>query len=240
MAFPYITSPENIGQIPFRFLSTILARGLSYLPVTPNQVTIFRSILAMISLYFFSLGGGVNLLRAVSIFYVFEILDHVDGDLARLTGRTSALGPLLEQFVDTWASRPSNLFGFCIAFGMFRETQSLVGFILFGSTALGRMLWLEYRDVFGWQRKPKSDPKTYTGILAATSPQEGFRNLFEVLYIWNNTFLLIGALLHALLPNMIYDPLVVGFIVVAVLNNLPWMAITYCGFKEAWVRQTKR
>jgi len=234
MTFNYITPPENAGQIPFRFLSTIIARRLARTVVTPNQVTIFRALIVTISLFFFARGDSKSLVIGVVLFYVFEVLDHVDGDLARLTNRISPIGPLLEQFVDTWGSRPSNIFGFCIALGMYRQTASIAGFVLFGLTALGRMLWLEYRDIFGWQRKKKGPQMSYKGILGNRSFKSSLRNAFEVLYIWNNAFLLLGAILYPISSEMYYNSLVIGFCIVAILNNLPWIAITIIGFKNAW------
>ena len=194
--FNYITPPENGGQVIFRFLSTLIVRVLAKTPVTPNQVTFSRMLIVIVALYLFAVGEPATLLWAVGLFYVFELLDHVDGDLARHTKRFSKVGPLLEQFVDTWSSRPSNIFGLCIAIGMYNQTQEITGFVLFGLTALGRLLWLEYRDYFGWVRVSKKEAKEYQGVLGASSLKVALRNLFDVLYIWNNTFLLLGALVY--------------------------------------------
>lgn len=232
--FSYITPPVNGGQVIFRFLSTLIVRGLSRTGVTPNQVTMARMLVVIVSLYLFALGDPVSLLWAVGLFYLFEVLDHVDGDLARHTGRLSKIGPLLEQFIDTWSSRPSNVFGFCVALGMYNQTGRLTGFVLFGLTVLGRSLWLEYRDHFGWLRTAKEDALGYQGVLHAPSLKAGLRNLFEVLYIWNNTFLLVGALVYVPLRFLFgFDPLVVGFSIVAFLNNIPWVAILFRGFHRA-------
>jgi phosphatidylglycerophosphate synthase len=234
--FNYITPPVNGGQVIFRVLSTLIVRKLAKTPITPNQVTTVRMIVVVVSLYFFMLGDAVSLLWAVMLFYAFEVLDHVDGDLARYTDHLSKTGPLLEQFIDTWSSRPSNVFGFCVAFGMYNQSAEITGFVLFGLTALGRLLWLEYRDYFGWVRGPKEVSNEYQGVLDAPSLGAALRNLFQVLYIWNNTFLLIGALLYV--PAQLLfglDSLVIGFAIVAILNNLPWIAILFRGFSRAHI-----
>lgn len=238
MAFRYVTRPENIGQIPFRMLSAIVSRALARVPITPNQVTLLRTAIVLVSLWFFTLGGAENWLLAALLFYVFEILDHVDGDLARLTGRKSAVGPLLEQFIDSWAARPSNIFGFCIALGMYRQGEGdITGFVLFGLTALGRMLWLEYRDVFGWERAAitgKAPSKDYKPVFTAGSWREAARNLAQILYIWNNSFLLLAALFYAPLASISQiDPMVAAFAIVALLSHMPWIAIVVRGFAEA-------
>ncbi|MBI3358969.1 MAG: CDP-alcohol phosphatidyltransferase family protein [Nitrospirae bacterium] len=232
--FNYITPPENGGQVIFRFLSTLIVRGLAKTPIIPNHVTVSRMLIVIVALYLFALGDPVSLLWAVGLFYMFEVLDHVDGDLARYTKHFSKAGPLLEQFIDTWSSRPSNIFGLCIAIGMYNRTQEITGFVLFGATALGRLLWLEYRDYFGWVRVSKEEATEYRGVLGASSLKAALRNLFEILYIWNNTFLLLGALLYIPVQSLIgLDSLVVGFVIVAILNNLPWIAILYQGFSSA-------
>lgn len=238
MTFRYVTPPENAGQIPFRILSTLIARLLAKTSVTPNQVTLTRSAIVIVSLWFFALGGASNWFWAAILFYAFEILDHADGDLARLTGRTSEMGPLLEQFIDTWAARPSNIFGFCVAYGMYASTNGeVLGLALFGTTALGRMLWLEYRDYFGWERAVTTGTphsKEYKSILKGKSWLERVKNLTVVLYIWNNSFLLLPALFYAPLSvGLPFDPLIAGFAVVALINNVPWLAIVLLGFRTA-------
>ncbi len=232
--FNYITPPVNAGQIIFRILSTLIVRVISKTPITPNQITIIRMIIVIVCLYFFALGDPISLLWAVGLFYCFEVLDHVDGDLARYTGRVSKTGPLLEQFIDTWSSRPSNVFGFCIALGMYNQSEGITGLVLFGLTVFGRMLWLEYRDHFGWLRTPKEELNDYQSVLYVASIKITLRNLFEILYIWNNTFLLIGALLYIPVQKVFgLNSLVIGFIIVVVLNNVPWIAIVLRGFYHA-------
>ena len=226
-SFRYITPPVNIGQVPFRVLSTLIVPVLARTPVTPNQVTLVRTGVVLGALYLFATGEPVNLLYGVGLFYIFEILDHVDGDLARYTGRLTRTGPLLEQFVDTWASRPSNLLGLAFAVGMYNLTSDTVGFVLLGLTVFGRLMWLEYRDYFGWVRDRR---EKIVGI-QGNSLGSALQGTFAVLYTWNNTFLLWGALLYTPVEsNLSLDSLVVGFIIVAILNNIPWIAILVRGF----------
>lgn len=230
--FKYITPPNNGAQVIFRLLSTVIAKSLARTSITPNQVTLTRMFVVIGSLYLFTLGDPSSLLWAVFLFYIFEVLDHVDGDLARHTKKFSKFGPKLEQFIDTWSSRPSNIFGFCVALGMYNQTQSTSGFILFGLTALGRMLWLEYRDYFGWVRVSKEDNAGYRKVID-NSLIRTLKNLFEVLYIWNNTFLLLGGLIFAPAQSLLgINSLELGFLIVAILNNIPWVAILIRGFSS--------
>jgi hypothetical protein len=137
---------------------------------------------------------------------------------------------MLEQFIDTWAARPSNIFGICFAIGIYRYEESKIGFVLYAVTALGRLLWLEYRDYFGWDRSENSQNKKYRSVFGAQSLSNALRNLFFVLYTWNNTFLLLGAGLNILIPSVFgVSPLIIGFLVVSILNNVPWIVIVYKG-----------
>lgn len=232
--FKYITPPDNGVQVIFRFLSTVIVHVLAKTPVTPNHVTYARMLVVIGALYLFALGDEISLLWAVGLFYFFEVLDHVDGDLARYTKCFSRTGPLLEQFIDTWSSRPSNVFGLCIAIGMYHQTQTIIGFVLFGITALGRLLWLEYRSYFGWVHVSKDEAREYQSIMDSSSAKEALRNLFEVLYIWNNTFLLLGALFYIPMQSILgIDSLVSGFVIVAILNNIPWVVIVIRGFSRS-------
>lgn len=228
-----ITPPKNVIQYVFRWSSTLIVHLIAPLGVSPNQVTLFRAIVAAISLGLFIDGNLNSLLWAVILFYVFEILDHVDGDLARHTRQSSVVGRLLEQFVDTWASRPSNVFGLCVAIGMFHRTDSLSGPLAFGFTVLGRMMWLEYRHDFGWKRVEKSDAG-YTHLLVRGSPLGTLRNVGSIAYVWQNTLLILSALADALGATRLgLEPMVTAFWIVAALNNAPWIAVVIAGFGRA-------
>ena len=83
-----------------RRLSRPLARALSHTPATPNQVS-FAS-LAVAALAFFSFVSGYNVLGGV-LAQASSIVDGIDGDLARITGKTSAFGGFLDAILDRYA-----------------------------------------------------------------------------------------------------------------------------------------
>lgn len=230
--FKYITNPVNPPQAVFRFLSTIIVKSIAWSPISPNQVSIARMAIVVYALYLFAKGDPDSLLLGVILFYVFEVLDHVDGDLARYKKLQSNLGPLLEQFIDTWSSRPSNIFGLCIALGIYNETNSIIGFILFFITSFGRLMWLEYRYFFGWSGS-EQDPNKYTSIVTSNI-KESIVNFFKILYIWNNTFLLLGAVLYGFSIEILgINSLILAFIIVSIINNLSWIYIVISGFSNA-------
>ena len=78
-----------------------IAKILSKTGVTPNQITIFRFVISFPStLYFFSRGEHLYHLVGLAIYLLLVPLDWVDGDLARLTGKSSPLGKWLDDTSD--------------------------------------------------------------------------------------------------------------------------------------------
>ncbi len=234
MKFNYITPPVNFLQVPFRFLSTLIVKLIAPTGITPNQVTYFRGGIVMVGLWLMANGRPSGLSYGALLFYFFEVLDHVDGDLARYTHRKSKLGPLLEQCQDTIFARPSNLLGAAMALGLYRMTGSLTPVALFAACVYGRMNWMEFRDYFGWKRDLEKSAVDYEAIMGKKSWRESVVALAKILYTWNNTFILLPALCYGLLPPVwAANLLLLGFLAVAVLNNLPWIAIVMKGFSEA-------
>lgn len=234
MKFRYITPPVNFLQVPFRIASTLIVRAIANTPVTPNQITLVRGGVVMVGLVLMASGRPEGISYGALIFYLFEVLDHVDGDLARFTDRKSRLGPLLEQFLDTIFARPSNLLGAALALGLFRMTESYSSAVLYAACVYGRMNWMEFRDYFGWKRDIEKSDVAYATVIGGKSWREGMVAFAKILYTWNNSFILVPALLFALLPLHWANPfMLLGFFMVAVINNLPWIAIVVKGFRAA-------
>lgn len=240
MKFNYITPPVNFMQVPFRMASTLIVRSIAKAPVTPNQITILRGAIAIISLLMMASGREGGFTFGALLFYLFEVLDHVDGDLARFTNRKSKLGPLLEQFLDTLFARPSNLLGAAMAFGLYRMTGSYSLVVLYCVCVYGRMNWMEFRDYFGWKRDIDKSDVTYATVIGNMTWRESLLAFAKILYTWNNSFVLIPALLFDCLPHDLAKALMLlGFFAVALINNLPWIAIVWKGFKAATGSQGK-
>jgi phosphatidylglycerophosphate synthase len=83
-----------------RHFSRPIARALSHTPATPNQVSVCSLLLAVGSLAAFAAGqpilGGV-------LAQTSSIVDGVDGDLARLTGQSSAFGGFFDAILDRYS-----------------------------------------------------------------------------------------------------------------------------------------
>jgi phosphatidylglycerophosphate synthase len=83
----------------YRPLSVRAAALLAPTFVTPIQITWVGALLAVAGAVAFGMGSYV--LGAV-LTLVGEITDCVDGDLARITGRTSRWGAFLDSVLDRW------------------------------------------------------------------------------------------------------------------------------------------
>ena len=72
-------------------IAKFVVRGLSRTPITPNQVTTFSIVLGLSVAWLYA-QGGAGAYIAAALFIVTVWLDHVDGELARATDRTSKFG----------------------------------------------------------------------------------------------------------------------------------------------------
>jgi len=77
-------------------LASIMVRPLTRTPVTPNQVTVFTLLLALAAAALFATGDETAANWAAGLFILARFMDHFDGELARLTGKTSRLGYYLD------------------------------------------------------------------------------------------------------------------------------------------------
>lgn len=80
-------------------LARVLVRPLRHGRVTPNAITTLSLILGLLSAWLYALGGGATDLGGV-LFMLACLLDHADGELARMTGRTSAFGHYYDLIAD--------------------------------------------------------------------------------------------------------------------------------------------
>jgi len=214
-------------------MSTLIARLISKTPITPNQVTVFRGIFNIASLTFFALGDHKSLIYAFFTFQLFEILDHVDGDLARLKNQRSKTGLFLEWFIDLSESTMYGFLGLCVSIGIYRQTHDFTIFFIFiaitmaqalsPSKAIGRgegLRHAQYDDYYS-----VSESKTLTKKL--------FR-FASVIFIWQNQIILWSALLYYPITRYLhFNPLFWGMVLIAVMAQLNWLRKVYMEYYKA-------
>ena len=80
------------------------------IPITPNQMTIVSFILGILSAISFALS---YLLAGTILYYVSDVLDSVDGVIARITSKVTSYGAYLDSCLDRYID-VFILLGICI------------------------------------------------------------------------------------------------------------------------------
>ena len=86
-----------ISRLFNRKVSGFMTRRLCYLPVAPNQVTVFNVLLAGLAAWLMASG---QLLAGAVLAQMYSITDGVDGELARLKNQGSWFGGWLDNIGD--------------------------------------------------------------------------------------------------------------------------------------------
>ncbi|WP_407874876.1 CDP-alcohol phosphatidyltransferase family protein [Qipengyuania nanhaisediminis] len=82
-------------------LSARLANALAPTPVTPNAVSVAGGALVVLAAGLYASGLGIAAAAAgLGIHMAWHVLDGADGDLARMTGRASAAGEIVDGASD--------------------------------------------------------------------------------------------------------------------------------------------
>ncbi|MGB1547545.1 MAG: CDP-alcohol phosphatidyltransferase family protein [Alphaproteobacteria bacterium] len=82
-------------------MGRFFARGLVRTPITPNHVSFASLLTAVIGTGLFAAGEQTRANWGAVLFILGRLLDHVDGELARLTGKTTRFGYYLDYLVGT-------------------------------------------------------------------------------------------------------------------------------------------
>jgi phosphatidylglycerophosphate synthase len=80
-------------------LAAVLVQPLRHSRVTPNAITALTLVLGLLGAWLFTRAGAAIHVGAALVMLAF-LLDHADGELARLTGRTSAFGHYFDLIAD--------------------------------------------------------------------------------------------------------------------------------------------
>jgi phosphatidylglycerophosphate synthase len=78
-------------------LAILLAPPIGRLGVSPNAVTTFGLLTGLLSGYLFSIGDPALSNWAAAAFMLAVFNDHVDGEVARVTGKSSAFGAMYDH-----------------------------------------------------------------------------------------------------------------------------------------------
>ena len=127
-----------------------IVRPLAKTSVTPNQVTTVR-LIAGVGAAMAVAHGGVELAHYGAVLFILSmLLDRADGDLARMTGRTSPGGHTYDLFADAFCNALIFIgLGIGLRFGDFRLGSILLGFIAGGAIAAILVLVIRIENLQG-------------------------------------------------------------------------------------------
>lgn len=108
--------------------------------IHPNGITVVNMILGMASGFFVAAGNYWGMLFGATLFQLASIFDGCDGEVAKLTFRTSKFGQYFDSISDNGALL-SFFIGLIIATAKIQETAATVGLGLFLMVGLAGLLW---------------------------------------------------------------------------------------------------
>lgn len=92
---------DALNHYIYHPLAWQLARVLAPTPLTPNMVSVFGGLLVVAAgAIYWSTTGPWWALVAMALHLSWHVVDGADGDLARITGKTSPLGELVDGICD--------------------------------------------------------------------------------------------------------------------------------------------
>ncbi len=128
---------ERVQRDPWdRRLARVLVRPLAGTPVTPNLVTLFGLFLALLAAVCFAFGSRELANWGAGFFMLARLVDHMDGELARLTGTSSLAGARFDMSVDV-ISHVVLFIGLGIGFSDRVPGVLLTGLVVLASAASG-------------------------------------------------------------------------------------------------------
>ncbi|MDA1140782.1 MAG: CDP-alcohol phosphatidyltransferase family protein [Planctomycetota bacterium] len=89
-----------LDHVISRRFSILFTRMLIPFPISPNLVTCLSFLTGLVALYFFSLPGYMNKIWGAVLLQVSAVIDHSDGEIARLKFQTSRFGGTLDLVLD--------------------------------------------------------------------------------------------------------------------------------------------
>jgi phosphatidylglycerophosphate synthase len=91
----------RLDRAVHRRLSRLVSRRAVAWGVTPNQISVASLLVGLLAVACFSHGTPVGAILGLALYTVSVVLDHADGEVARLSLRESRLGEWLDVLVDT-------------------------------------------------------------------------------------------------------------------------------------------
>jgi len=165
-------------------------------------------------------------------FQFAELLDSVDGDLARYKRMQSKVGVWLEIFFDALLTPVWSLFGLMFAYIFYKIDGNGIYFILWGLVGFSANLESVYYRHFKGMKEGLSDARhdhIYFGFIGK-SWKTKIRNFIVVSKIWENQWLLFSAMFYFLFH---INTFLAVWIWLLMLNQIHWIRLVIQGYQNA-------
>ena len=96
-------SDGPISRYLNRPVSSRITKYLVITNITPNYISFFSFILSVVSAFFFSLGGYINLVIGGTLAQILSVVDGCDGEIARLKFQITEFGGWFDAVLDRYA-----------------------------------------------------------------------------------------------------------------------------------------
>lgn len=92
---------DSLNHYLYHPLAWQLARRLAHTPITPNMVSVFGGFMVVAAGFaYVGLAWPLSAALGMALHMGWHVVDGADGDLARLTGRTSPIGEMVDGLCD--------------------------------------------------------------------------------------------------------------------------------------------
>lgn len=166
------------GRHVMRFFSIYLTRFFIRWNWTPNQVTLLSLVIGLAGVYFLACGHWAVGLLGLNLWYLF---DHVDGEIARYTGKSSLSGYFFDTVVNFFVQPLTFL---ALGLGLREPIWIMFGFVaMFGCMMLSLIPMCQDCILLQEYRKRGRVPTAVTPVSNGTSGERSFlRRLFAFVH----------------------------------------------------------
>lgn len=146
-AAPTLGKPPELEDALNRLLYHPLARRLalllSYTPISPNMVSVAGGLLVVAAgIAYTSIDGPSGVLIGFTLHMLWHVVDGADGDLARMTGKSSAFG----EMVDGMCDYAGHIVLYTMLAIMLADTLGALGLVAAAAAALSRIVQANYAE----------------------------------------------------------------------------------------------
>ena len=221
----YAATDSVIDRCCNRKVSAIITRIIVKTQITANQVTIFNVFVGIIAMFFFQKGGYYNFIIGSLVYQLNTVLDHCDGEIARLKNQSSRFGFWLDLITDAFVGSAIVIsIGLGLSKSLNNDSYIIWGFLSGGGIALSSFLVFYNAS----KRGGKVDTICCFSDSKDGKPPTALENFIDKTLNKNLSFyILIGAIVGKL--NLL-------LIVSAIGVQIHWILILIVICKKRWLK----